>query len=119
MEEKKEKQLITETYSLIMSILEIKKRGAQIIQIEDNNEKEYSEEEIMNLEKERVESLYQDKNNVVEIYNLAYHHFRSLFDKNMLYEEDYDNYIKQLDTIKKESKTREEFKAKVIILYLT
>lgn len=118
-ENKEEKQLITETYSLVPSLLEIEKRGAEIIEIEDNTEETYTKEEILNLEKVKIEKLYEGKNTLLEIYDLAYHHFRELFDKNVLTQEVYEQYIDTLNKIRQKTKQVEEFKKMVIELFIS
>lgn len=118
-ENKEEKQLITETYSLVPSLLEIEKRGAEIIEIEDNTEETYTKEEILNLEKVKIEKLYDGKNTLLEIYDLAYHHFRELFDKNVLTQEVYEQYIDTLNKIRQKTKQVEEFKKMVIELFIS
>lgn len=117
-EDERINQLIVEPYNLMPGMLELKKRGVQLLEVEDEDEKKYTIEELCKKEKRRVDKLYAVRKTKEEIFITTKNYFNKLLKMNLVYKKDYDDYMKQLEEYMRESKTVDEFREKAKTLYM-
>jgi len=118
-EEKRNKELIVEPYNLMPGMIDIKTRDSKILYIEDCNEKRYSIDEICKIEKERLDVLYNEINNIDEAYYIAKKYFDKLLRWKLLYKKEYDVFVDKLNKFKEDNNNNlEQFKEDVKDLYI-
>ncbi len=117
-EKGKKRELITEEFTLIPMILEIKHNNMDIICILDDQHNIYTLEYILQQEKKRLEELYKNIKDKNEIYNTAYSYLDDLKSKNLIYDKDYNMYIEKLNKILQHDLTVDETKEKIIQLFI-
>lgn len=113
----KKRSQLTETDWILPAVIEIKKNDGDIEEIVDNFNQKHSVMDILEMHKEAIDIEYEDVKSVKEAYNIAFDYFKSLFNKNVLYEKDYQEHIEELKKIHKEEKELEQFIEKVKELY--